>query len=314
MNARPPRLRKFLNPAAATAAILAVLYLAWPAQRTAQPTPAPPQADHFAFVRSMEGTRPDGAAKTDSADRLLVDAELGYLFDYYLAGLGERDLLAVRTEIERELDRRLRPAPAAEARQLLASYLAYKRALADAESRLPSTADMAAGARARLAAMQQLRPQYFTPQQIAGLFGGADAQAADTIARLELAADRSLSETERKARTAALDGQLPPALREQRAAPARVLRLEESVQQLRAQGAGDNEIYRLRSAALSPEAASRLAEVDRENADWQRRIALYQAARRQLAAATAGASPERAQALRDAYFKPEEQRRLGAYE
>eukprot|EP01034_Spumella_vulgaris_P022448 gene22446-28573_t len=189
-----------------------------------------------------------------------------------------------------------------------------QRALADAESRLPSTADMAAGARARLAAMQQLRPQYFTPQQIAGLFGGADAQAADTIARLELAADRSLSETERKARTAALDGQLPPALREQRAAPARVLRLEESVQQLRAQGAGDNEIYRLRSAALSPEAASRLAEVDRENADWQRRIALYQAARRQLAAATAGDSPARAQALRDAYFKPEEQRRLGAYE
>jgi lipase chaperone LimK len=294
--------------------MLAVLYLAWPPQRPAGPAPAPPQADHFAFVRSMEGTRPDGQVKTDSAERLLVDAELGYLFDYYLAGLGEKDLLAVRTEIERELDRRLRPAPAAEAKRLLASYLAYKRALADVEGRLPNSADMAAGARARLAAMQQLRPHYFTPQQIAGLFGGADAQAADTIARLELAADRSLTEAERQARVAALDQQLPPALREQRAAPTRVLRLEQSVQQLRAQGAGDNEIYRLRSAALSPEAASRLAEVDREDADWKRRIALYQAERRQLAAAAAGPSPHRAQVLRDAYFKPEEQRRLGAYE
>lgn len=310
MNARLPRLGKFVTPAATAAlllaVLLAVLYLAWPSPEAAAPAAAPAtQANHFAFVRSMEGTRPDGAIKADSAERLLVDEELGHLFDYYLAGLGEKDLLAIRTEIERELDRRLRPAPAFEAKRLLASYLAYKRALADVESRLPINADMAGGARARLAAMQQLRPQYFTAEQIAGLFGSADAQAADTIARLELAADRSLSEAVRQARMAALDAQLTPAQREQRAAPTRVLRLEESVQQLRAQGAGDNEIYRLRSAALSPEAASRLAEVDREDADWKRRIAQYQAARGQ---------PGNPQALRDAYFTPEEQRRLGAYE
>lgn len=304
MNAKLPR----LGAAAAAIALAAgALYIALPQQEA--PPAAQPQPDYFAFVRSMEGTTPDGAVKADSTERLVVDEELAYLFDYYLAGLGEKDLLAVRTEIERELDRRLRPAPAAEAKRLLASYLAYKRALADVENRLPHNADMAAGARARLAAMQQLRPQYFTAQQIAGLFGSADAQAADTIARLELAADRSLGEAERKARLAALDGQLPPALREQRAAPTRVLRLEESVQQLRAQGAGDNEIYRLRSAALSPEAASRLAEVDREQADWQRRIALYQAEHRKLGN---GAPPS--QTLRDAYFTPEEQRRLGAYE
>lgn len=308
MNAK---LQRFCMLAAA-GVMLAALYLAWPSPETAAPEAAPSQstaqANHFAFVRSMEGTTPDGAVKADNAERLLVDEELGHLFDYYLAGLGEKDLLAIRTEIERELDRRLRPAPAAEAKRLLASYLAYKRALADVESRLQTNAnnaDLAGGARARLAAMQQLRPQYFTAQQIAGLFGSADAQAADTIARLELAADRSVTEAERQTRMAALDAQLTPAQREQRAAPTRVLRLEESVQQLRAQGAGDNEIYRVRSAALSPEAASRLAEVDREDADWKRRIAQYQAVRGQ---------PGDPQALRDAYFTPEEQRRLGAYE
>lgn len=310
MNAKLPRLG---TVAAAIAVVLGALHLALPHQQTEAPA-APPQPEYFAFVRSMEGTKPDGAVKADNAERLQVDEELGYLFDYYLAGLGEKNLLAVRTEIERELDRRLRPAPAAEAKRLLASYLEYKRALAEVERRLPKNADMAGGARARLAAMQQLRPQYFTAQQIAGLFGSADAQAADTIARLELSADRSLSTAEREARLAALDGQLPPAVREQRAAPTRVLRLEESVQQLRAQGAGDNEIYRVRSAALSPEAASRLADVDREQADWQRRIALYQAGRRKLPAADSGAPQGNAQALRDAYFTPDEQRRLGAYE
>ena len=86
------------------------------------------------------------------------------------------------------------------------------------------------------------------------------------------------------------------------------------MQQLRAQGAGDHEVYRLRAAALSPEAASRLADVDRDEADWQRRIAQYQAGRRQLPAVAGGDEGNALQALRASLFTPEEQRRLGAYE
>lgn len=312
MNATLPRL------AAALAAALVLLYLALPSPEAATPQARQQaQADYFAFVPSMAGTAPDGAVKQDGAERLVVDEELGYLFEYYLAGLGEKNLPAVRAEIERELERRLRPIPAAAARQLLERYLEYKRALAGLERGLPKTADMAAGARARLEAMQRLRSLYFTREQIAGLFGAADDYAADTIARLEIGADRSLGEAARKDKLAALDGKLPPALREQREAPTRVLRLEESVQQLRAQGAGEHDIYRLRAAALSPEAAARLADVDREEADWQRRIAQYQAGRRQLPAAAGGngdAGGDAAQALRNSLFSQEEQRRLGAYE
>lgn len=310
MNAKLPRL------AAAVAAASLLLYAVLPSREAAAPAAEPRRGtDYFAFVPSMLGTAPDGAVKQDSADRLVVDEELGHLFEYYLAGLGEKDLVAVRAEIERELERRLRPIPADAAKRLLANYLDYKRALAGVESGLPKTADLAAGARARLEAMQRLRQQYFTPEQIAGLFGAADDYAADTIARLEISGDRKLGEAERKDRLAALDGKLPPALREQREAPMRVLRLEESVQQLRAQGAGEHDIYRLRAAALSPEAASRLADVDRDEADWQRRIAQYQAGRRQLLAAVAGGDNANAQqTLRDSLFSQEEQRRLGAYE
>ncbi|UUZ46576.1 hypothetical protein LP420_21845 [Massilia sp. B-10] len=49
-----------------------------------------PKADPFAFVRSMEGTRPDGDVRADPDGELVVDAELGHLFDYYLVGLGEK--------------------------------------------------------------------------------------------------------------------------------------------------------------------------------------------------------------------------------
>lgn len=283
----------------------------------AAPAPEPvPRADpnYFAFVRSMEGTRPDGQLRQDAADKLVVDAELGHLFDYYLAGLGEKPLAAIRVEIGRELDRKLRPIPAAQAKRLLDSYLEYKRALVNVERALPPQATPLAGARARLAALQQLRHDFFNDEEIAGLFGASDIYDNDALARMEISADTSLTPEQRKQKLAALDRSLPAAMREDRDAPARVLKLEEAVQQARAQGAGDNEIYRMRATAFTPEAAARLADLDREEADWARRIAQYKAERQQLA--SPGAAPDAAalQHLRDTLFSADEQKRLDAYE
>ena len=280
----------------------------------AEPEAAPvvlrQEADPFAFVRSMEGTTPDGAVTQNADGELVVDAELGHLFDYYLAGLGEKDLAAIRSEIERELDRRLKPGPAAQAKRLLASYLAYKRALVDVEQQLHPGLDMAKSARERLQVTQKLRARFFTPAEISGLFGFSDAYDLDALARIDISVDPKLTDAERAARLAALDQKLSPAMREEREAPTRVIRTEENVQKMRAQGASDDEVYRVRAAAFSPEGASRLAQLDREEADWKQRMAAYQAARASL---QPGADAMQQQ-LRSKYFSEEEQRRLGAYE
>lgn len=280
----------------------------------APPPARAPGPDLFAFVPSMEGTRPDGELTTLPGEQLVVDAELGHLFDYYLAGLGEKDLDAIRTEIERELDRRLKPQPARQAKLLLASYLRYKQALAGIESTLPPGGDMAQSARARLLAMRQLRPTYFTPRQSAGLFGARDAEDEDALARLEIDIDQSLGAEQKKARLTALDQRMPATLRAEREAPGKIIRLEQSVAQLRANGAGDNEIYSVRAAAFSPEAAARLADVDRDEAAWKARIGAYLAQRATLSAQPARQNDAALQQLRDASFTPDEQRRLGAYE
>ena len=161
----------------------------------------------------------------------------------------------------------------------------------------------------RLAAMRQLRGSYFSEQESAGLFSAADAYDQDAIARLAINGDASLNQAQRQQQLAALDAALPAAARAEKDAPTRVLRLEEAVTAARAQGAGDNEIYRLRAAALSPAAAARLAEVDREEADWQRRISAYRSQRRQLP--QDGAAQQQ---LRDSIFSAAEQKRLPAYE
>lgn len=295
---------------AGAALALGLLYLWLAPEPPAAPEAARAEPNHFAFVKSMEGTRPDGDIKLNPADQLVVDAELGYLFDYYLAGLGERDLAEIRAEIERELDRRLKPGAAVAAKRLLSSYLDYKRALVDLERTLKTGKDIVQGARARREAVMELRKRYFTPQEIAGLFGTTDAYDADALARMEVTQDKKLSEAERKEKLAQLDSKLTPAQRAERDAPVALMKLEESVQQARAKGAGDNEIYRMRAEALSPEAAARLADVDREEAQWRARIAAYQAERKQLL----GAGEPALQQLRDARFTPMEQKRLGAYE
>jgi lipase chaperone LimK len=304
---------KLMSIAALAAVVGSGLYLT----QAHNGTPVAPvprdEPNYFAFVRSMEGTRPDGEVRQGAGGKLEVTAELAYLFDYYLAGLGEKPLEAIRAEIIRELDRRLSGSQAAEARRLLDAYLAYKRALVDAERGLPAAADPAQSARQRLMAMQQLRRSYFSEEEIAGLFSTGDTYDLDAVARLEINGDKSLTEEQRKQRLAALDARLPQKLREERDAPTKVLRLEDAVIKARTQGAGDNEIYRMRAAALSPAAAARLADVDREEADWQRRVGAYQAQRQQLMQ-SAQHDQASLQQLRDAGFSADEQKRLGAYE
>ena len=290
--------------------VAGVLALSLSRPEVASEQPLRADADPFAFVRSMEGTKPDGEVRQSVEGELVIDAELGHLFDYYLAGMGEKDLAAIRSQIERELERRLKPGAAAQARRLLGSYLDYKRALAGLELSLKDTGELGKSARARMEAMHKLRAGFFTPSEIAGLFGFSDAYDLDALRRLEISTDPKLSEPQRAAQLADLDRKLSPAMREEREAPSRVIRTEESVLKMREQGASDDDVYRLRAAAFSTEGASRLAELDRDEAAWKARIKAYQGAR---AAVPAGAEAA-LQQLRDQHFNPEEQRRLGAYE
>jgi lipase chaperone LimK len=276
------------------------------------PPQRPPAAPHAApFVPSMAGTQPDGRLG-EIGGALRIDAELRHLFDYYLSALGEAELPAIRAGIERDLSQRLKPAAAAQARRLLGQYLAYKRALAEADSGEGAGApagNVAAAARGRLLAMQTLRKRFFTPAESSALFGDTDARDQDAIARLELAADKTLTPEQRRARMADIERRLPAALQEERAAAERVLKLEERVDAARAGGASADDIFRLRAGALDAQAAARLAQLDQEQADWLRRIAAYRSASANLAGNQAAI-----QQLRDSLFTPGEQKRLGAYE
>jgi len=301
----------------ASAAFIVAVFCGW---LTFKPADAPPpQAarddNPFTFVKSMEGTTPDG--KLTVADSgVVADAELRHLFDYYLGAIGEKNLAQIRAEIELQLTHQLPPAALPSARQLLERYIAYKTALLDLEKNPPQQSDTNP-LRARLVAMRQVRERFFSAKEISGMWGAEDAYDDDAVARWEIMQDPHLSAEEKRARLAKLDASMPPALRAEREAPLKVAMEEDKAKQMRAAGSSEDDIYRMRASTFSPEAAARMAAVDQENTQWKSRISDYLDQRNKVMGDTTLTDADRqaaVQQLRDARFSALEQKRLGAYE
>ena len=301
-----------IGGAAFTAAVTALLWMAAFRQGAApEPSAAPgvvtvaPAAR--AFAPSLEGTRPDGAIRLAPDDGIVVDAQLIALFEYYLSTVGEKSPGEVQAGIERELDRTLRPAAANAAKHALAHYLAYKRALGSLEAGPELAGPDADSLVRRLEALARVRAQFFTKTEIAAIFGQEDAANADALARLRIREDQTLTAQQAQERLTALDANMPAALREEREAPLIIGRVQQEAERMRASGAAEEEIFRVRAEAFGPDAAGRLAEVDREEAAWKQRIGAYLAQRK-------GLNDQAVSALRSRMFSAEEQRRLPVYE
>lgn len=291
-------------------------------ETAADTSPADPSG---AFVHSMRGTVPDGdlrkavagGSQTGPSEKLPY-AELKRMFEYYLSAVGEKNVDAIKVEIASELERRLPPSQVAPAKRLLNLYWQFKIGLAELEKKPNLAGPSVQAVRGRFLAMQDLRSQFFSAEESRGMFGFEDDYDMDAVARLEISEDPALNEAQKNERLAALDAGMSPQLREERDAPRVVLKTEELAQSMRAKGASDDDVYRMRAQALNPEAAARLADVDREEADWKNRIASYLSERSKLLQAQADAPPAEREAalaqLQQSRFNPDERPRLAAYE
>ena len=301
---------------AAAAALAAIAWCGLPAAAPRADTPASvaPEAAP-ALPASLAGTTPDGAARATADAVLVLDPSLIRLFDYWLTTVGEQPLASIRSQVEHDLDGRLGPRAARQAKDLFARYLRFKEALKTQRPAKPvgRSVDIL---REGLRMMQALRASYFTEAESQALFGPQDAEASAALARMAVEQDPAIDAATRQQRLAELDARLPASVRDAREASMAVVHLEEAAQKIRAAGGSEDDVYRMRAAATSPEAANRLAEVDRDEAAWKARIATYQAERGAVLAAPGdeAAHASAMAALRNRLFTPDEQRRLAAYE
>ena len=312
----------------ATLALLIGGLVLWQSNSPSAPDLAPPIATAAVgtkpFVRSMLDTVPDGnlqglqAGATDASSGPLAYGELKRLFDYYLSAVGEQSIEGITVHLRGELERRLPPAQAKRAQRLLDLYIAFKRELLVLEGKPELSGNAVQAIRARMLAMQDLRARYFSAEETQGMFGFDDAYDMDAVARLEVSQNPALNAEQKKQQLAALDTAMSPVLHEAREASLVVVRVEQQAQELRAKGASEDDIYRMRAKAFDPEAAARLADVDREETIWKARIAQYQEQRSKVLQSNAQASESERQAavlqLQQSLFSQPELPRLVAYD
>ena len=276
------------------------------------------------FVRSMQDTLPDGNLQTTSvgaaagSSGALAYGELKRLFDYYLSAVGEQSIETITQQIRGELDRRLPPAQALKAQRLLGLYIEFKRELVRVESQPQLVGNGLQAIRDRFLTMQDVRAKYFSAEETQGMFGFEDAYDTDAIARLEVSQNPALNAQQKKQQLTALDAAMPEQLRKEREATSIVVRLEQQAQELRAKGGSEDDVYRMRAKELDPQAAARLADVDREEAAWKGRISRYLEERNKLLQSQSNASESEREAsiaqLQQSAFSEAERPRLRAYE
>ncbi|MDE1962371.1 MAG: hypothetical protein KGI42_00530 [Xanthomonadaceae bacterium] len=217
---------------------------------------------------SLRGTEVDGGVTIGFAGRVRPDLALRRLFDYYLSLLGETDLQGIRQLLREDLGRRpLDAGQQAAVMALFDRYVDYQQART-ALAGAPIN-DVAA----RLAQDRALRQQLLGPDLARAFY--PDAQADD--ARLL----RQLAHHDVPGRSAA----------DPRATASVADLIQTQTEQLDAAPLTPAQRHDERAAAWGEAAAGRLDALDRQRAQWNRRLAAF---------ASAASALERDPALDDA--------------
>lgn len=266
--------------------------------------------------RSLRGTRVDGGLATDADGHFVPTLDARRLFDYFLTASGEVPDEDLAARIRYEIGRRLGPTAAGEAIALLARYLEYRdrvRQLATVD--VPGDADLDA----RLATLIAIRREVLGPVVAEAFFAEEEADARRMLEARRIANDPSLTPEERAERVEGLfaegEAELPADVREARAAGRLATTLRSAEAEVRALGGDDAAVAAIRERLAGPEAAARLADLDRQRNAWQERLETFRDARERIQHDASLAPDGQAAAvarLFDESFTPAERRRVEA--
>jgi lipase chaperone LimK len=239
---------------------------------------------------SLAGTEiPDGV-RVDSAGQLIIDPALQASFDYFLATSPDLSVEQKTALADRYLTSKLGEPALGQARALLGRYAAYLKETGAAEdgdrirqaaqgNALPATGLDAL--RRKLDARRAMREKYLGGDVARNWFGEQDRLDQVALKRAELLAS-SLPDTEKRARLAALDAELPSDIRQARDASMQPARVVATIATLRQNGATDEVIRRRLNESVDNATAQRLSVMLQNNAAWDKSYQDYTAKRQQI--------------------------------
>lgn len=267
---------------------------------------------------SLHDTEVDGGFDLDADGNLIVTYRIRQLFDYFLSAQGEEPLPTIVQRLRAYIHNTLSGDAAVEAEQLLESYLGYLDDVAALDSPIaPGQTIDPAQLRAQKEQLATIRAGRFDSVANDAFFAEEEAYDRYTLARLEVMQDDSLSADERASRLTALESQLPPQLQESMRDITRYQDLQTLTQQWQEADGNPATLQQMRENLVGREAAERLAKLDQEEAEWQRRVDSWLREREMILANTglSDADKERQiDAARSRLFNEQEQIRVRSME
>jgi len=183
-------------------------------------------------------------------------------------------------------------------------YVDYRVALGRLKA--PTDPTNPQGLREALEARHKVRLQYFDGDEYDALFAHAVDLDQYMLARLEIERNGALTPKQKRAALQDAEALLDPAQRDQRAEALAHVGVAQQTAAYNARGTDEPTRHAERSAQYGEDAAQRLAQLDRQEHEWQSRLDQYQQAGAALQ------DPAQLQQLRSQLFSPQEQLRVDA--
>lgn len=265
-----------------------------------------------------EVPRPIDLGMNENGD-LIIDQRVRSLFEYYLMATGEETLQDIILRIQYDLLSQLEPDAYQQANSLLEGYLQYRNNIGVINNQYADQTGTAGSSletmKAAKRAVRESRTDFLSPESSAAFFAAEDEYDDYMIGRATVLSDASLSQQEKRQQLELIDLNSPAQLVSAHRQSRILSEVGTQVNQLRSDGATENEIYSYRQQQLGVEVADRLTKLDVERQAWQTRMAAYRAELKGLEETPGYAIEERErmiEALREQHFEQQELLRVRA--
>lgn len=280
--------------------------------------------------KSLQGTQVDGEIIINEQHQLIVTRGLRRLFDYFLSALGEETEETIHTRVYAYISSHTPKPAASQAILLYQAYVNYLKALTQLESgyghlQMQATAegnlDMSLITQ-RQQQVKSLRQQYFNQQTITAFFADDDALENYAIAMIQINQNANLTEQQKQEQQQQYINRMPNSeqkkhLRIHTKQQANIAELLTKTQQMKALGATDTELYAMREQLVGSQAAKRLADMDKQDADFDQRFEKYQTEKQAIISQYGSVDDSQAiteiKQLTNQLFTPTEAKRLEGY-
>ena len=223
---------------------------------------------------SLQGTDVDGQFEFDQDGNLIISQGIRYIFEYFFTSLGEQDLESIKQAVSSYAKSKLTDE---EHQRIMELYDNYMKARAyNSENNFNGQA--ASTSTEGLESLQQHfydlkqhRRNFLSAEEAEMFYAEEEAYDEFSINRMLISKDTSLSESEKQLAINTLEESLPESQRLIRHAINQSKKLDNTLLELRANNASDDEIYYARAQILGDEKAQRLRKYESQQALWNQR-------------------------------------------